>query len=73
MPDRKESGFAKLAGAPSNDYLPDVEVDAETKLNAWRWKHATFFNRIHEKVSREWHAGDVLSKDRLIEIASPPQ
>jgi TonB family protein len=53
--------LARLSGAPANDYLPDVEVDAETKLNAWRWKHATFFNRIHEKVSREWHAGEVLS------------
>lgn len=55
--------LAKLAGAPANDYLPEVEVDAETKLNAWRWKHATFFNRIADAIRREWQGGEVLSSN----------
>ena len=55
--------LSKLAGAPSNDYLPEVEIDAETKLNAWRWKHATFFNRIADAIRREWQGGEVLSSN----------
>lgn len=53
--------LARLAGAPANDYLPEVELDAETRLNAWRWKHATFFNRIADAIRREWQGGEVLS------------
>jgi TonB family protein len=55
--------LAKLAGAPANDHLPEVEVDAETRLNAWRWKHATFFNRIADAIRREWQGGEVLSNN----------
>ncbi len=55
--------LARLAGAPANDWLPEVEVDAETRLNAWRWKHATFFNRVADKIRREWQGGQVLSKN----------
>lgn len=55
--------LARLAGAPSNDYLPEVEVDAETRLNAWKWKHATFFNRISDAIRREWQGGEVLSSN----------
>jgi TonB family protein len=57
------SQLARLSGAPMNDYLPEVEVDAETRLNAWRWKHATFFNRIADAIRREWQGGQVLAKD----------
>lgn len=55
------SRLARMMGAPANDYLPDVEVDAETRLNAWRWKHATFFNRIADAIRREWQGGAVLT------------
>ena len=44
----------RLSGMPANDYLPEVETDAETRLNAWRWKHSTFFNRIQQAVNRQW-------------------
>lgn len=53
----------RVAGAPANDWLPEVEVDAETRLNAWRWKHATFFNRIADAIRREWQGGEVLSSN----------
>lgn len=53
--------LARLAGAPANDWLPEVEVDAETKLNAWRWRYATFFNRIADRIRREWEGGKVLA------------
>ena len=55
--------LARIAGAPANDWLPEVEVDAETRVNAWRWKHATFFNRVADKIRREWQGGTVLSRD----------
>lgn len=44
-------------GMPFSDYLKDVEIDAETRLNALQWRHATFFNRIKESVAREWNPG----------------
>ncbi len=53
--------LARLAGAPANDWLPEVEVDAETRLNAWRWRYATFFNRIADRIRREWEGGKVLA------------
>ena len=49
----------RIAGMPANDYLPDVETDAATSLNAWRWKHATFFNRIHDAVRHTWEVEQV--------------
>lgn len=55
--------LAKLAGAPANDYLPEVEVDAETRLNAWRWRYATFFNRVADRIRREWEGGKVLASN----------
>jgi TonB family protein len=55
--------LARLAGAPANDHLPEVEVDAETRLNAWRWKHATYFNRIADAIRREWQPGVLSSSD----------
>lgn len=53
--------LARLSGAPANDFLPEVEVDAETRLNAWRWKHAPFFNRISEAIRREWQPNVALA------------
>lgn len=53
--------LAVAAGAPAADHLPEVEVDAATRLNAWRWKHATFFNRIADAIRREWQGGHALT------------
>lgn len=49
----------RLSGMPANDYLPEVETDAETRLNAWRWKHSTFFYRVKQRLNREWRGGEV--------------
>jgi len=46
--------LSKLAGMPFNDHLEEVEEDAETRLNTFQWKHATYFNRIKERVSQTW-------------------
>jgi TonB family protein len=32
----------------------DIEEGNETKLNAWQWRHAGFFNRIKEKIGKNW-------------------
>ncbi len=37
-----------------HEQLPDVKDGDETKLNAWQWKHAPFFNRIKEKIASIW-------------------
>jgi len=52
----------RVSGAPVNDHLPNVETDAETRLNAWRWKHATFFNRVADGVRRTWVGPEVLGE-----------
>lgn len=49
----------RISGMPANDALHDVETDAETRLNAWRWKHATFFDRLKKGVNRHWRGVDV--------------
>lgn len=43
-----------INAAPFADQLNDVEIDAETRLNTWQWKHASFFNRIKERIANEW-------------------
>lgn len=60
IPSLKE--LERVSGAPANDYLPEVETDAETRLNAWRWKHATFFNRVADGVRRTWAGPEVLGQ-----------
>ena len=52
----------RLAGMPANEDLPDVETDAETRLNAWRWKHSTFFDRIKQAISRNWRGREVYER-----------
>jgi len=42
-------------GAPSNDYLRNVQVDNDTKLNAAQWEHAAFFNRMKDAIARRWN------------------
>ncbi len=41
-------------GHANEEYLPDIKDADETKLNAWQWKHAPFFNRIQEQISSIW-------------------
>lgn len=56
------SELQQYAGMPANDYLPEVETDAETRLNAWRWKHATFFDRLKRAISRNWRGPEVYQR-----------
>lgn len=49
----------RISGMPANDSLDEVETDAETRLNAWRWKHATFFDRLKKGVNRHWRGVEV--------------
>lgn len=53
----------RVTGAPSNDWLPEVESDAQTALNAWRWKHSTFFNRVADGIRRTWAGPELLQKN----------
>ncbi len=43
----------RLAGLPASDHLL-VEEDDMTALNAFEWKHATYFNRVQDAVARVW-------------------
>jgi TonB family protein len=43
------------AGQGSMDYLKDIEDGDATALNAKKWKHAPFFNRLKRAVAQEWH------------------
>ncbi len=43
------------AGPGSVDYLRDVDDGDATALNAKKWKHAPFFNRVKRAVAQEWH------------------
>lgn len=52
----------RISGMPANDALNDVETDAETRLNAWRWKHATFFDRLKKGVNRHWRGVEVYTR-----------
>ena len=42
-------------GPGSVDYLRDVDDGDATALNAKKWKHAPFFNRVKRAVAQEWH------------------
>lgn len=53
LPSWREMQMAE--GMPFNDHIENVEQDAATRLNTFEWKHATFFNRIKENVSRAWN------------------
>ncbi len=55
------SDAAKLSGLPRADHLL-VEEDNETSLNTFRFKHATFFNRVADAVRRVWVGGEVLGQ-----------
>ena len=47
--------IARAIGSAPPDHLPNVEYGSETRLNAWKWVHAGFFDRIKSAVSRNWH------------------
>jgi TonB family protein len=51
----------RISGLPANDHLLE-ETDDETALNTWRFKHATFFNRVADAIRREWKGGAVLNR-----------
>ena len=44
------------ANPPSsfNDHLDSKTIGAQTELNTFEWKHAAYFNRIKQSVSRTW-------------------
>lgn len=37
-----------------NDHIKNVKTGAQTELNTFEWKHASYFNRIKESVARIW-------------------
>ncbi len=51
----------QLTGLPRNDHVL-VEEDNETALNTWRFKHATFFNRVADAIRRTWVGGEVMGQ-----------
>jgi TonB family protein len=63
MPSVQE--LERYNGAAFNDHLDDIEEDAQTRLNTFQWKHATYFNRIKQSVSQVW------SPDRQIKRYDP--
>ena len=50
---------AMVSGDPAADYLDDVEDGEGTYLNSREFKYASFFNRVHQGVSRSWHPGAI--------------
>gem|GEM_PF-1070665 len=51
----------QVTGMPRSDHLL-VEEDSETALNTWRFKHATFFNRVADAIRRTWVGGEVMGQ-----------
>lgn len=41
-------------GHGSIDHLPGVDLDEQTKLNAWQWRHAPFFHRVKSRIGDVW-------------------
>lgn len=50
--------LAKIAGAPANDALDDLEEGEGTFLNSREFKYASFFNRLKRGVSENWRPFD---------------
>ena len=53
-----EAEMARAVGSGTQDHLRDVDEGEETALNAKRWVHATFFNRVKEQVRSHWNVAD---------------
>lgn len=49
----------RALGGGSVDHLEDVADEDETALNAKRWVHATFFNRLKRQVAQNWDPASV--------------
>jgi TonB family protein len=49
----------RALGGGSVDHLDDVASGEETALNAKRWVHASFFNRMKRSVAQHWDPGSV--------------
>jgi TonB family protein len=49
----------RALGGGSVDHLDDVSDGDETALNAKRWIHATFFNRLKRQVAQNWDPASV--------------
>ncbi|MDA0713302.1 MAG: TonB family protein [bacterium] len=54
--------LAEMSGTPFNDHLENVETDAQTRLNTFEWKHATYFNRIKERIAQTWSPLDQIKR-----------
>ncbi len=57
-----EAEIARAVGSGTQDHLRDVEEGEETALNAKRWVHATFFNRLKEQVRTHWKVAEEYQK-----------
>jgi hypothetical protein len=53
-----EEQIARAVGSGTQDHLVDIEEGGETALNTKRWKYATFFNRVKERVREHWKPAD---------------
>ena len=49
----------RAIGGGSVDHLDDVNNGDETALNAKRWIHASFFNRLKRQVAQNWDPASV--------------
>jgi len=49
----------RALGGGSVDHLEEVQNGEETALNAKRWVHASFFNRLKRSVAQNWDPGSV--------------
>lgn len=51
--------MARAVSSGTDDYLKDIEDGDETSLNAKKWKHAAFFNRVKQQVRNHWRPAEV--------------
>jgi len=56
-------GDGMVGGMPSNDYLRNVQIDNETKLNAAEGAHATFFVRVKKAIARRWDPNKAIRRN----------
>lgn len=60
--DKSKDVLERIAGGGSVDHLDDVADGDETALNAKRFVHASFFNRMGRQVHQNWDPGTVLRR-----------
>jgi TonB family protein len=53
-----EQQIARAIGAGTQDHLKDIDDGEETALNAKKWKFASFFNRVKERVRDHWRPAE---------------